>query len=71
MSGSTRPGCLKTYTWFPEGRYIVFPDVDDSKLGLVTKDSPLSFERCGVREDTPEVRRELEKGFAQNDTLRP
>jgi hypothetical protein len=26
--------------------------------------------RCGVQEDTPEVRRELEKGFAQNDNLR-
>jgi hypothetical protein len=25
---------------------------------------------CGVQEDTPEVRRELEKGFAQNDNLR-
>jgi hypothetical protein len=30
----------------------------------------LNVDRCGVQEDTPEVRRELEKGFAQNDNLR-
>lgn len=30
----------------------------------------LTLNRCGVQEDTPEVRRELEKGFAQNDNLR-
>ncbi len=55
----------------PGRRYIVFPNVNDSRAQLVTKASPLSFERCGVREDTPETRRELEKGFAQNDTLHP
>jgi hypothetical protein len=55
----------------PGRRYIVFLDLDDSKLELVTKDSPLSFERCGVREDTPEIRREVERGFAQNDALNP
>lgn len=55
----------------PGTRYIVFPIGNDSRQELVTKDTPLSFERCGMREDTPEVRRELEKGFAQNDTLRP
>jgi len=55
----------------PGRRYVVFPDLDDSKLGLVTKDTPLSFERCGAREDTPEIRRELERGFAQNDRLNP
>jgi hypothetical protein len=55
----------------PGRRYIVFPIGNDSRQEHVTKDSPLSFERCGVLEDTPEVRRELEKGFAQNDTLRP
>ena len=55
----------------PGKRYIVFPNGNDSKRELVTKDSPLRFERCGVREDTPEIRRELEKGFAQNDTLNP
>ena len=55
----------------PGRRYIVFPIGNDRRDQLVTKDSPLSFERCGVQEDTPEIRRELEKGFAQNDTLRP
>jgi hypothetical protein len=55
----------------PGKRYIVFPIGNDSRQELVTKDSPLSFERCGVLEDTPEIRREFEKGFAQNDTLRP
>jgi hypothetical protein len=55
----------------PGRRYIVFPVGNDRRDQLVTKDSPLRFERCGVQEDTPEIRRELEKGFAQNDTLRP
>jgi hypothetical protein len=55
----------------PGRRYIVFAIGNDSRDQLVTKDSPVRFERCGVQEDTPEVRRELEKGFAQNDTLRP
>jgi hypothetical protein len=50
----------------PGRRYIMFPD--DQRA---TKESPILFERCGVQEDTPEVRSELEKGFAQNDTLRP
>jgi hypothetical protein len=30
----------------------------------------LNLDRCGVQDDTPENRRELEKGFAQNDNLR-
>jgi hypothetical protein len=55
----------------PGRRYIVFPVGNDRRDRLVTKDSPLSFERCGVPEDTPEIRRELEMGFAQNDALRP
>lgn len=55
----------------PGRRYIVFPSVDDRRLKFVTKDSSISFGRCGVREDTPAVRRELEKGFAQNDALKP
>ncbi|QNI37445.1 hypothetical protein [Edaphobacter albus] len=55
----------------PGRRYIVFAIGNDDRTQLVTKDSPLSFGRCGVRKDTPEVRRELEKGFAQNDTLNP
>ncbi len=55
----------------PGGRYIVFPVGNDRRDQLVTKDSPLRFERCGVQEDTPETRLELEEGFAQNDTLNP
>jgi hypothetical protein len=55
----------------PGRRYIVFPVGNDRRDQLVTKDSPLRFERCGLQEDTPEIRRELEKGFAQNDTLNP
>lgn len=55
----------------PGRRYIVFPVGDDHRDQLVTKDSPLRFEPCGVRDDTPEIRGELEKGFAQNDALRP
>jgi hypothetical protein len=55
----------------PGRQYIVFPIGNDRRDRLVTKDSPLRFERCGVREDTPETRRELEEGFAQNDMLRP
>ncbi len=55
----------------PGRRYIVFAIGNDSRQELVTKDSPLSFDRCGVQEDTPEIRRDIEKGFAQNDTLRP
>ena len=55
----------------PGRRYIVFAIGNDDRRQMVTKDSPLSFERCGMQEDTPEVRHELEKGFAQNDTLNP
>lgn len=54
----------------PSQRYIVFPIDDDHKGQRLTKDSEISLDRCGVQEDTPEVRRELEKGFAQNDNLR-
>jgi hypothetical protein len=57
--------------WVPGKRYIVFAIGNDQRDQIVTKDSPLTFERCGVQEDTPEIRRELEKGFAQNDTLNP
>jgi hypothetical protein len=55
----------------PGRRYIVFAVGNDERIQHVTKDSPVRFERCGAREDTPEIRRDLEKGFAQNDTLRP
>ena len=55
----------------PGRRYIVFPVGNDERDQLVTKDSPLRFETCGVREVTPGIYRELEKGFAQNDILHP
>jgi hypothetical protein len=55
----------------PGRRYIVFAIGNDDRDRLVTKDSPLQFERCGVQKDTPETRRELEEGFSQNDTLKP
>ncbi len=56
---------------FPGKRYIVFPVGNDRRSRLLTKDSPITLERCGVQEDTPEVRHELEIGFAQNDALDP
>jgi len=35
-----------------------------------TNDPRIALEWCGLQEDTPDVRRELEKGFTQNDNLR-
>jgi hypothetical protein len=55
---------------FPGKRYIVFPVGDDRRDQVLTKESPIELDRCGVWEDTSENRRELEKGFAQNDDLR-
>ena len=55
----------------PGRRFIVFPIGNDRRDQRVTKDSPITLEWCGVQNDTPEVRRELEKGFAQNDALNP
>jgi len=55
----------------PGKRFIVFPVGNDRRDQHVTKDSPITLDRCGVQEDTSETRRELEKGFAQNDTLNP
>jgi hypothetical protein len=55
----------------PGKRYIVFPVGNDQRDRLLTKDSNITLERCGVQEDTPEIRHELEIGFAQNDTLTP
>lgn len=55
----------------PGRRYIVFAIGNDRRDQMITKDSPIRFERCAVQEDTPEIRRDLEKGFAQNDTLNP
>jgi hypothetical protein len=55
----------------PGRRYILFPGGNTRRPERTTKDSPIEFDRCGVQEDTPETRHELEKGFAQNDTLGP
>ena len=55
----------------PEKPLIVFPVGNDEKHDILTKDSPIKLDRCGVLQDTPEIRRELEKGFALNDTLLP
>jgi hypothetical protein len=52
-------------------RFIVFPIGNDEKHDILTKESSIKLDRCGVLEDTPEIRRELEKGFAQNDTMNP
>ncbi len=55
----------------PGKHYIVFPvGMDRKDDPVLTSKSPLDLRRCGVQPDTPEVRRELEKGFAQNDNLR-
>lgn len=55
----------------PGKRYIIFPIGNDRRDQLVTRNSPLTFEQCGFREDTPAVRQELQKGFLQNDVLTP
>jgi hypothetical protein len=55
----------------PEKQYIVFPDDDEWGNRAPPKNVPIQFLQCGIEEDTPETRRELEKGFEQNDTLRP
>jgi hypothetical protein len=54
----------------PRTRYLVFPVGDDRKDQRLTKDSAVSLDHCGVWSDTPENRRELLKGFSQNDSLR-
>ncbi|MGA2569113.1 MAG: hypothetical protein ABSF23_01215 [Terracidiphilus sp.] len=51
-------------------RYVVFPAGDDRKDMRLTQDSPIGMDRCGVQDDTPETRRELERGLAMNDDLR-
>ncbi len=55
----------------PGRRFIMFPIGDDRRDQRVTKDSPITLDRCGLQEDNPEMRREIEKGFAQNDPLNP
>jgi hypothetical protein len=51
-------------------RYIVFSIGDERRDQVLRKESPIRLDRCGVWEDTPENRRELEKGFKRNDELR-
>jgi hypothetical protein len=55
----------------PGKRFILFPVGNDERHDTLTKESSIKLDRCSVMEDTPEIRRELERGFAQNDTLRP
>jgi hypothetical protein len=55
----------------PEKQYILFPDDDEWGDRVPPKNVPIQFLQCGIEEDTPETRRELEKGFALNDTLNP
>jgi hypothetical protein len=46
----------------PGARFILFPVGNDERYDILTKDSSIKLDRCGVLEDTPEIRR---------DTLRP
>jgi hypothetical protein len=54
----------------PGKSYIVFPIGDDRRDQALGAASPISLNQCGVWNDTPENRSELEKGFAENDSLR-
>jgi hypothetical protein len=71
FSGSDYPPFEEAEHLIPGKRFIVFPVGNDRRDQVVSKDSPITLDRCGVQLDTPETRRELEKGFAQNDTLNP
>jgi hypothetical protein len=58
-------------------RYVILPNEatygnpDGERSSNDASHEPLiGLQRCGVQEDTPEVRLEFEKGFAQNDNLR-
>jgi hypothetical protein len=54
----------------PGKRYVVLPDeITYGKRDRYEDESEIVPVRCGVQQDTPEVRRELGKGFAQNDNL--
>lgn len=55
----------------PGKRYIVFPIGNDRRDQVVTKDSPLTFDHCALREDTLEIQQELHKGLEQNDSMNP
>lgn len=61
----------------PGRRYVIMPfeDFYGKPYAYVPandarKVPEISLPRCGAQNDTSEVRRELEKGFAQNDNLR-
>jgi len=58
-------------------RYVILPNEETyGVLELLSSPNEpphgphISLPRCGVQDDTPEVRRQLETGFAQNDNLR-
>jgi hypothetical protein len=55
----------------PGNRYIVLPAEDFyGERNRYEDPDEVEIPRCGMQPDTPENRRELEKGFAQNDNLR-
>jgi len=61
----------------PGKRYVILPSEEfygkPDLYGPLTNEAQvpqIGLPRCGLQEDAPEVRRELEKGFAQNDNLR-
>jgi len=55
----------------PGKTYVLLPHEDVyGERDRYSDDSQIVLPRCGVQEDTSEVRRELEKGFVQNDKLR-
>jgi hypothetical protein len=67
--GSVRT--IKAEEMVPGKQYIVFPEeFTYGKRDPYGDDSLIVPGTCGVQQDTPENRRELEKGFAQNDNLR-
>jgi hypothetical protein len=53
----------------PRKSYIVFPVGDDRKDQKLTEKSPMQLDRCDVWDDTPENRRLVESGIAQNDSF--
>jgi len=59
----------KRYVILPREEFYGVPEMY-GPLGEAPSEPRIGSPRCGVQEDTPEVRRELEKGFAQNDNLR-
>ena len=53
----------------PGKRYIILPTVDGRNHAELYEGNRIGAKRCGVQPDTPEVRRELAKGFEMNDDL--